>query len=119
MVVAACFAPLLALPAMANSPGAYEVCLLEAINQSRASIGVGDVVIASDVVPGVRDHSEWMRHHSFQHMTSSARNNILPNGTFTWGENIAMWGDPAAPCAGPQHADELAGTPGEHPPVEL
>jgi hypothetical protein len=97
--VASSFAPVLALPALANSPGAYEVCLLEAINQSRASAGVGDLIVASDVVPGVRDHSEWMRYNSFQHMSSSARDNILPNGTSTWGENIAMWGDPAAPCS--------------------
>ena len=108
--VASTFAPALALTALAQSPGAYEVCLLESINQSRASAGAGAVTMASDVVPGVRDHSEWMRHHNFQHMSSSARNNVLPGGTFTWGENIAMWGDPSAPCS--RVHDMLMNSPG-------
>jgi hypothetical protein len=110
LFVASTFAPGLALPALAQSPGAYEVCLLEDINQSRASAGAGAVIMASDVVPGVRDHSEWMRKHNFQHMSSSARNSILPTGTFTWGENIAMWGDPTAPCS--RVHDMLMNSPG-------
>jgi uncharacterized protein YkwD len=97
--VAATFAPSVALPALAQSPGAYEVCLFDAINQSRAAAGAGALRMASDVVPGVREHSEWMRYNNFQHMSGSARDDILPDGTFTWGENIAMWGDSAAPCS--------------------
>jgi uncharacterized protein YkwD len=110
LIVASFAIPQLALPAFAQTEGAYEVCLLDAINDSRASAGAGALTMASDLVPEVRDYSEWMRHHSFQHMSSSARNAILPNGTFTWGENIAMWGDPSAPCA--RAHDMLMDSPG-------
>jgi S-layer homology domain len=32
-------------------------------------------------------------------MTTSERNQILPDGTWTWGENIAMWSNPSAACS--------------------
>lgn len=83
----------------AQTPGAYEDCLLDLINDSRASSGVGPVRMATDIIHPVRDHSEWMRHNQFEHMTSSARNAILPDSWFTWGENIAMWGDENAACS--------------------
>jgi hypothetical protein len=110
LVVASLLVPQLAVPAFAQTEGAYEVCLLEAINHSRAAAGAGAVAIASDLVPQVREHSEWMRHHTFQHMSDSSRDAILPDGTFTWGENIAMWGDPSAPCA--RVHDMLMNSPG-------
>ena len=110
LIVASLVVPQLALPAFAQTEGAYEVCLLDEINDSRAAAGAGAVTMASDLVPEVRDYSEWMRHHSFQHMSGSARDAILPNGTFTWGENIAMWGDPSAPCA--RVHDMLMNSPG-------
>jgi hypothetical protein len=86
-------------PAEAAQAGAYEVCLLDAVNSSRASVGVGALTAASDVVPPVRDHSEWMRYNEFQHMSQSSRVGILPSGWFTLGENIAMVGDQNEPCS--------------------
>jgi hypothetical protein len=100
VVVASTFAPALALPALADQgPGAYEVCLEGAVNASRTAAGLPPVIMASDVFPGVRDHSRWMRSNDFRHMSSSARDSILPAATYTWGENIAMWGDPDADCS--------------------
>ena len=90
------FAP---APAQAAQTGAYEVCLLDAINGSRQSAGITPLTMASDLVRSVRAHSEWMRDYQFQHMTGSARSDILPGGWTTWGENIAMVGDPDAPCS--------------------
>jgi hypothetical protein len=55
--------------------------------------------MASDLVPPVRDYSEWMRNNTFQHMSDSRRQDILPSTWWTWGENIAMWGDPDAGCS--------------------
>jgi uncharacterized protein YkwD len=83
----------------AQSPGAYEACLLDEINSARRSAGAGPVQMASDLVPAVRDYSEWMRNNTFQHMSDSRRQQILPSTWWTWGENIAMWGDPEAPCS--------------------
>ena len=100
VLVASALSPAFALPALADqSPGAYEVCLHAAVNASRSAAGVAPLTMASDVVPGVRDHSRWMRNNEFRHMSTSARNNILPDGTYTWGENIAVWGDPNADCS--------------------
>ncbi|HEY6628508.1 MAG TPA: CAP domain-containing protein [Acidimicrobiia bacterium] len=110
LIVASLLLPQLALPAFAQTEGAYEVCLLDAINDSRAAAGADALTMASDLVPSVREYSEWMRHHSFQHMSGSARNAILPDGTFTWGENIAMWGDPSAHCD--RAHDMLMNSPG-------
>jgi uncharacterized protein YkwD len=86
-------------PAQAAQAGAYEVCLLDAVNSSRASAGVGALKAASDVVPPVRGHSEWMRYNQFQHMTHAARVAILPSGWSTYGENIAMVGNQNDPCS--------------------
>lgn len=83
----------------AQSPGAYEECLLDAINSARRSAGAGPVAMATDLVPAVRDYSEWMRNNTFVHMASSRRDQILPSTWWTWGENIAMYGDPDAPCS--------------------
>ncbi len=80
--------------AAAITPGEFEQCLLDKINADRADVGSQQLVMAADRVDQVRAWSEWMRHNSFRHMTSVERNPILPTGTFTWGENIAMWGSP-------------------------
>ncbi len=98
--VASSFAPALALPALAaQGPGAYEVCLEAAVNASRSAAGLAPLTMASDVFPGTRDHSRWMRNNDFRHMSTSARDNILPTGAHTWGENIAMSGNPDADCS--------------------
>jgi hypothetical protein len=88
-----------AAPVDAADIGAYEVCQLDAINTSRKSAGVAALTMASDLVPPVRDHSEWMRYNVFEHMSSSARNEILPQGWSTWAENIAMRGNENDPCS--------------------
>lgn len=99
VVVASSLAPWAAIPAAAaQSAGGYESCLLGKINASRAAAGVPEVRLATDLVSGVRAHSKWMRDNSFQHMSSSKRNALLPAGTFTWGENIAMTSDQDATC---------------------
>jgi uncharacterized protein YkwD len=73
----------------AMSSADFESCLLAKINASRADAGAPALTMAADLNPQVRNWSEWMRHHSFRHMTSSERDPILPDGTSTWGENIA------------------------------
>jgi hypothetical protein len=76
-----------ALAAMSSAE--FENCLLTKINVSRADAGAPALTMATDLNPQVRDWSEWMRHNTFRHMTSSERDPILPDGTTTWGENIA------------------------------
>src|SRR3970040_218439 len=88
-----------AAPVEAAEIGAYEVCLLDAVNASRRSAGAAPLTMASDPVRPVRAHSEWMRYNGFEHMSSSARNQILPQGWSTWGENIAMRGNENDPCS--------------------
>jgi uncharacterized protein YkwD len=83
----------------AQTSGAYESCLLDEINSAREAAGSAPVQMASDLVPAVRDYSEWMRNNTFQHMSDSRRQEILPSTWWTWGENIAMWGDPDAGCS--------------------
>ena len=97
VVASALFVP--ATVAQAAPTGAYEVCLLDAVNGSRASAGAAPLTMASDLVPEVRAHSEWMRNNEFKHMSQSARLAILPSGWFTLGENIAMVGNPNDPCS--------------------
>jgi uncharacterized protein YkwD len=82
-----------------QTPGVYESCLLDKINSSRTASGLGPLAMATDRVPAVRTHSEWMRNNEFEHMTTSARSQILPDRWWTWGENIAMWGDENAGCS--------------------
>ncbi len=40
-----------------------------------------------------------MSDNDFEHMSQSLRDQVLPSGTFTWGENIAWTSDADAPCA--------------------
>lgn len=79
----------------ALSRDAFEDCLLDRLNEDRSDLGLVELEMAYDLVPGVRDWSEWMRFNNFEHMTSSTRQAILPDSWTTWGENIAMhsWED--------------------------
>jgi uncharacterized protein YkwD len=74
----------------AVSRDVFEDCLLDRLNEERADHGRVELQMAYDLVPDVRDWSQWMRYNDFVHMPSSVRNNILPNSTTSWGENIAM-----------------------------
>lgn len=69
---------------------AFENCLLDRANAARSAAGVGKLEMAHDLVPQVRDWSEWMRSNDFEHMPSSLRQDILPDSWTTYGENIAM-----------------------------
>ncbi len=91
---------LFALPARAaQQQGSYEACLFDAINASRASVGAAPLLISPETTPGVRAHSKWMSGHTFEHMSSSARDAVLPAGTFTWAENVAWTSNGNAPCS--------------------
>jgi Cysteine-rich secretory protein family/S-layer homology domain len=79
----------------AISAASFESCLLNKINDARADAGVRTLTMASDITDGVRDWSEWMSNNSFQHTSSAKRKEILPDGAFTNGENIAWRWDPA------------------------
>jgi hypothetical protein len=77
---------------------AFEVCLLEKINASRAEVGAVPLTMAWDRNDDVRAWSVWMSNNTFRHMTSAERNPILPPNTYTWGENIAMTSAPLSDC---------------------
>ncbi|MGH8915032.1 MAG: CAP domain-containing protein [Acidimicrobiia bacterium] len=83
----------------AQNPGAYEVCLVDAVNDARQSAGIAPLTVAADLVPGVREHSAWMSDHEFQHMSSLQQEQILPDSSQTWGENIAWTSDFTASCS--------------------
>ena len=74
----------------AISRDSFEQCLLDKANQARAAAGAGELKMAGEVVPGVREWSEWMRFNDFEHMPASRRQAILPPTWTAWGENIAM-----------------------------
>lgn len=81
---------LVAFPAAASSDAAgFESCLLSEINADRAAAGAGALTLAIDLTEGVRDHSAWMAANVFEHMSTAARDAILPDSTTTWGENVA------------------------------
>ncbi len=71
------------------TPAAFEQCLLDRINASRAQVGAQPLAMAVDRVEPVRNWSYSMSVNGFRHMTSAERDPILPPGTSTWGENIA------------------------------
>jgi ribosomal protein L30/L7E len=73
----------------AITPAAFESCLLQRINTDRAAAGAPGLVLATDLTDEVRDWSAWMSDNTFRHMNRTERNPILPNATFTWGENIS------------------------------
>ena len=71
---------------------AFEGCLLERANDSRSAAGSDRLTMAYDLVPDVRDWSEWMRFNEFKHMTDAMHREILPESSTRWGENVAMSG---------------------------
>jgi hypothetical protein len=79
----------------------FEECLLDLINADRAVHGAGDLAMAYDLNDEVRSFSQKMAGEGdLRHMTSNERNPILPDGTFTWGENVAWHSSPYLPgCA--------------------
>ena len=81
----------------APSRSSFEACLLEGVNDARAAAGRAPVQMAQDLVPQVRDWSEWMRFNDFEHMSSSRRDQILPSSWTIWAENIAWHGNPNLP----------------------
>lgn len=82
------------VPANAGlSRDAFERCLLDRANEARSAAGVEDLEMVYDLVPQVREWSEWMRFNDFAHMPESRREDILPDSVTTWAENIAMHGD--------------------------
>ncbi|MCI0544312.1 MAG: hypothetical protein L0Z49_07670, partial [Actinobacteria bacterium] len=87
----------------AISPDDFEDCLLTRINQARVAEGKSPLERAWDRTADVRDWSRWMRFNTFRHMTTAERDPILPPGTWTWGENIAMTSWSEAPDCSQVH----------------
>jgi uncharacterized protein YkwD len=71
----------------------FEACLLDRANQARSAAGAPDLEMADELVSPVREWSEWMRFNGFQHMPDAQRQEILPESSTVWAENIAMHGD--------------------------
>lgn len=92
IVIVLCLGAAMPSAAAAASPtaGEFERCLLDRINQERVAAGRQELEMGWDRVFGVRNWSKWMRYNTFRHMTSAERNSLLPPGTSTWAENIAM-----------------------------
>jgi uncharacterized protein YkwD len=86
-----------------SSQSAFENCLLDGVNEARGAQGMDPIEMASDLVPDVREWSEWMRFNDFEHMPSSRRDEILPDTWTTWAENIAMHGDDGMSDCAPIH----------------
>jgi uncharacterized protein YkwD len=76
----------------ALDPDSFEKCLLDRANDSRSASGAGPLTMAQDIVPPVREWSEWMRFNEFKHMTHALHQEILPDSATRWGENVAMSG---------------------------
>ena len=83
----------------ALAPTEFESCLLGKINGDRAAVGSPTLAMATDRVVLAREWSEWMSVNSFRHMTTEERAPILPEGTWTWGENIAKHHNTVADCS--------------------
>jgi uncharacterized protein YkwD len=99
------------VPAQAAlTPTEFESCLLEKINADRADAGAPALTMAWDRIEMVRDWSSWMSENIFQHMTDAERAPILPEGTWTWGENIAWSSDTSSDCS--LIHSNLMGSPG-------
>ncbi len=91
-----------AAPASAAlAPEDFEACLLNLINTARLAAGADTLEMAFDLNPEVRAYSQKMAGEGdLRHMTSTERNPILPDGTNTWGENVAWHSSPNLPgCA--------------------
>ena len=83
----------------ALTPSEFESCLVQKINADRANVGAPALTMAWDRVELVRDWSAWISDNTFRHMTDEERAPILPDGTWTWGENIAMHSDTSSDCS--------------------
>jgi hypothetical protein len=70
----------------------FESCLLDRANDARSAIGVRKLTMAHDLIPPVREWSEWMRFNEFRHMTTAQHREILPATATRWGENVAWSG---------------------------
>ncbi len=83
-------------PAVAAlSPEDFEACLLTLINTDRLAHGADTLQMAFDINNEVRAFSQKMAGEGdLRHMTSTERNPILPDGTWTWGENVAWHSSP-------------------------
>jgi len=102
VVVAGTLTIATAQPATAAlTPEDFEACLLNLINNDRIANGAATVAMALDLNPDMRAFSQKMAGEGdLRHMTSTERNPILPDGTFTWGENVAWHSSPnLAGCA--------------------
>ena len=76
----------------------FEECLLTLINADRATDGAGPLAMAFDLNGEVRAYSQKMAGEGdLRHMTSTERDPILPDGWFTWGENVAWHSSPYLP----------------------
>ena len=68
----------------------FEECLLGLINRDRLANSADMLAMAYDLNDEVRAFSQKMAGEGdLRHMTSTERNPILPDGTRTWGENVA------------------------------
>ena len=83
----------------ALTPTEFEACLLQRINADRANVGAPALTMAWDRVQLVRDWSSWMSDNTFRHMTQEERAPILPQGTWTAGENLARSGNTSSDCS--------------------
>ncbi len=83
----------------------FEECLLGMINTDRVANGAGTLAMAYDLNADVRAFSQKMAGEGdLRHMTSTERHPILPDGTFTWGENVAWHSSPFLPDCSTIHA---------------
>jgi len=90
LLFAALLSAALAAPAAATmTPADFESCLLDKINEDRASEGVGLLTLAADLSPAVREHSQTMSETEFRHTTDEERAAILPDSVTVSAENIA------------------------------
>jgi uncharacterized protein YkwD len=102
-----------AVPASAAlAPEDFEACLLNLINTDRLAGGADTLAMALDLNPDVGAYSQKMAGEGYlRHMTSTERAPILPDGTVTWGENVAWHSMPDLPGCATIH-DMFMNSPG-------
>ncbi len=109
------FLALLSLVAVAPAnatmtPADFEACLLGQINEDRAAEGAGPLIMAIDLAPAVREHSQEMSETGFRHTTDAERDAILPDSVTVSAENIAWSSIPDLPDCTSIH-DLFMGSP--------
>jgi hypothetical protein len=92
------------------TPADFESCLIDMINEDRASNGAGPLTLAAELSPAVREHSQTMSETEFRHTTSEERAAILPDGVTVSAENIAWSSIPDLPDCTSIH-DLFMGSP--------